>query len=72
MVHVGISQRSPKSASKQVAHPVVAEDTLKVVFTPGTNTAGYLGRQILGSARGAAKAVAVGRRWRGDLTEASA
>ena len=50
MVHVGMSQRSPKGANKQVAHPVVAEDTLEKVFTPGTATAGYLGKQILGSA----------------------
>ena len=63
MVHVGMSQRSPKGA----AHPVVAEDTLEEVFTPGTAAAGYLGRQIFGSTRGAAKNFAGARTWRGQV-----
>ena len=50
MVHVDISQRSPKGANKQAACPVVAENIHEEVIAPGTAAAGYLGRQILGSA----------------------
>ena len=50
-----------------VTHPVVAEDTLEEVFTPGTAAAGYLGRQILGSARGVAQNVAGERTWPGQV-----
>ena len=49
MVHVVMSQRSPKGANKQVAHPVVVENRHEEVIAPGTAAAGYLGRQILGS-----------------------
>ena len=65
MVHVGMSQRSPKGANNQIAYTVVAEDTLKEIIAPGTAAAGYIGKQILGSARDAAKNVAGERTWRG-------
>ena len=58
MVHVGMSQRPTKGANKQVAHPVVADYTLEEVIAPGTAASGYIGKQILGSAKDAAKNVA--------------
>ena len=49
------------------AYPVAAENRHEEVFTPGRAAAGYLGKQLLGSARDVAKNVASERTWPGQV-----
>ena len=49
------------------AHSVAAENRQEEVIASGTTVAGYIGKQILGSARGAARNVASERTWPGQV-----